>query len=140
MWHIEYPIDTDIDPATVWRALIALETGEIAKANGDRHQLDGLLEIGGTLTSSSEGIPPIQSTIVGLVPNSYLAIETNFRGLILGLQHNLQEQEGGGTRLVRRLEITGSGADEQAAIAGPRISDDYSEAVAEVIEVARKLR
>lgn len=139
MWHVEFPIETDLEKALVWQALIALETGEIPKANGDHHKLDGTLEIGGTLTSSSEGIPPISSTIVGLVPNEYLAIETHFRGLILGLQHTVTASDGGGTRLVRRLEITGTGGEEQAAIAGPRISEDYPEAVAEVIEVAKRL-
>jgi hypothetical protein len=103
----------------------------------DRHQLDGALELGGTITSSSEGIPPIKSTIVELVENHKLAIETDFKGLIVLLRHTVRPLDGGGTRLIRRLEITGSSADDQAAIAGPRISDDYAEAVAEVIEIAR---
>jgi hypothetical protein len=136
MWAVEFPMDTEREPAVVWEALIALETGSIAKANGDLHRLDGKLEIGGTLTSSSEGIPPIQSTIVELVENERLAIETNFHGLVLVLRHSLRALEGGGTRLIRRLEITGVNADDQAAVAGPRVSADYPEAVAEVIALA----
>jgi hypothetical protein len=137
MWHIEFPIDSELEPEAVWDALVALETGAVPKANGDRHQLDGALELGGIITSSSEGIPPVKSTIVELVENHKLAIETDFKGLILLLRHTVRPLDGGGTRLIRRLEITGSSADDQAAIAGPRISDDYAEAVAEVIEIAR---
>ncbi len=55
MWHVEFPVESDLEPSTVWGSLIAL---------------DGQFEVGGT-------------------------------------------------RLVRRLEITGSSADDQAAIAGP---------------------
>jgi hypothetical protein len=139
MWHAEFPIETELEPAVVWDALIGLETGTIAKANGDRHQLDGELAVGETLTSSSDGIPPIQSVIVVLDEGREFAIETNFHGLILSLSNTAQPLGTGGTRLVRRLEITGANADDQAHIAGPRITDDYAEAVAEVIATARSL-
>lgn len=136
MWHIDVPVASDLEPETVWHALIGLETGVIAKANGDRHQLDGTLAIGETLTSSSDGIPPIQSTIVELVEGERFAIETDFHGLILLLRNTVSPLAGGGTRLVRRLEVTGASTVDQAAVAGARISEDYPEAVAEVIEVA----
>lgn len=136
MWHREVPVESDLKPELVWQALIGLETGVIPKANGDRHELDGILAVGDTLTSSSEGIPPIQSTIIELVEGERFAIETNFGGLILVLRNTVSSLEGGRTRLVRRLEITGASEADQAAIAGPRISEDYPEAVAEVIAVA----
>jgi hypothetical protein len=137
MWHAEFAIETDLDPAAVWRALLALETGIIAKANGDQHQLDGKLEVGNTLTSSSEGIPPIQSLITVLVDGRDFGIETNFNGLILSLSHTVRPRQGGGTRLVRRLEIAGDNAADQAHVAGPRITADYAEAIDEVIATAR---
>jgi hypothetical protein len=104
MWHVEFPVESDLEPSTVWGSLIAL---------------DGQFALRGTLTSSSEGIPPLQSPIVELVDGEQLAVSTNFTGLILLLRHSVTPLDGGGTRLVRRLEITGSSADDQAAIAGP---------------------
>ena len=138
MWHVEYAAETDLAPGTVWAALRALETGEVRKANGDQHVLNGSFEVGQTLTSSAPGIPPIQSTIAELVENQVYAIRTNFNELILLLRITLSPLDAGGTKVVRGLEITGVGANESAGIAGPRISGDYPEALAELIEVAGK--
>ena len=136
MWNIEYSAETELAPSAVWQALRALESGETPMASGDLRQLNNKFELGGTITSTPVGIDPVQSTIIELVENEVIAIQTNFNGLVLLLRHTLTPTNTHGTRIVRRLEITGDGADERAHIAGPRISADYPETLEEIIHVA----
>ena len=136
MWNIEYSAETELAPTAVWQALRALETGEIPMGSGDLRELNDKFELGGTITSTPVGIDPVQSTITEQVENEVLAIQTNFNGLILLLRHTLTPTNSNGTRIVRRLEITGDGAAERAQIAGPRISADYPETLEEIIRVA----
>lgn len=139
MWHIDYTAETDQAPDVVWQALRALQTGQVPLSTGDRRELDGAFEVGGTVSVTPVGIDTLQSTITELDENKVLAEQTHFNGLVLLLRHTL-DPVGGGTRITRRLEITGDTADEQGPIAGPRISEDYPEALDEVIATARSRR
>ena len=140
MWHTEHEIDTDSAPATVWAALRDLETGVTPLASGDRRALDGDFEVQGTITATPVGLQPLTSTIVELVPGEVLATRTVFDRLVLLLRHTVQARDGSGTRIVRRLEIDGDSADDRGPVVGPRISEDYPEALEEIVRTARDLR
>lgn len=138
MWQTEFTTESPLPPATVWDALVDLETGVIPMASGDGRALDGPFVAGGTITATPTGLGPLQSLILELVPHQALATQTNFNGLILTLRHTLQPTPGGGTHLTRQLQITGADADDQGPIAGPRISEDYPDALTEIITTAGK--
>jgi hypothetical protein len=133
MWHTEHTIDTELAAHAVWQALIAIESGTVPMASGDLRSLNGNFELGATITSTPVGIDPVQSTITEMVQDQVLAVQTNFGSLVLLLRHTL-EPVGESTRVTRRLEV--SGPDEQVAVAGPRISEDYDEALSEIVAVA----
>lgn len=138
MWRRTFTLDTDLSPSRVWAGLCALETGAVPMNNGDGRRLDGPFEVGGTISSTPAGLGrTLESTIIELIPDERLAVQTPFNTLVLQLRHTLQPLEGGGTRISRELEISGDDADEQGPIAGPRISDDYDEALAEIVSVSR---
>lgn len=138
MWHIEYTATTDLEPHAVWKALQALESGTSPMRSGDGRALNGTFALHETISSTPAGLgTTLQSTITELVEDRVLAVTTNFNGLDLLLRHTLQQSPDGGTRITRRLEISGEQADEQAPVAGPRISEDYPEALEEIITVAR---
>lgn len=137
MWHVEYTADTDLPPGAVWAALRKLQTGTVALATGDRRQLNGLFAVGSTISVHPVGLDPLESTITELDDQQVLAEQTDFRGLLLLLRHTLSPAADGGTRITRRLEISGPTADQQGPIAGPRISEDYPEALEEIIATAR---
>jgi hypothetical protein len=136
MWQTEHTIDTDLAPEAVWAALAALETGEAPMGNGDRREANGPFEVGTTISATPVGIATLESTITELTPRRVLAVQTNFNDLVLLLRHVLIPLDGGGTRIVRQLEITGAGADEQGPRVGPRISEDYPQALEELVAVA----
>lgn len=137
MWHIEYAAQTDQSPKAVWQALLALESGEVPLGTGDRRELGGPFAVGNTILVTPVGIATLTSTITELVEEKVLAEQTQFDGLVLLLRHTLEPMDGTGTRITRRLEITGDTTGQQGPIAGPRISEDYPEALAEIIATAR---
>lgn len=139
MWNIEYTAQTELSPETVWRALQALQTGEEPLGTDDLRKLDGAFEVGGTISVKPAGLQPVTSTITELEDNYLLAEQTPFNGLILLLRHVLQPQQNGGTLISRQLEISGENADDQATIAGPRISEEYPNDLEKIIETAHHL-
>lgn len=137
MRQTEYTADTTLAPDAVWGALVDLETGAVPMANGDGRSLDGPFAVGGTIIATPVGLGPLQSTIIQLVPNEALATQTNFNGLVLTLQQTLHRTSDGGTHITRQLQISGDNADEQGPVAGPRISEDYPDALAEILATAQ---
>ena len=137
MWQTEYTVDTDLAPEAIWEALRALQTGAVQLSSGDRRELNGPFEAHSTIAVTPVGLGALQSTITELVANQVLAEQTNFNGLILLLRHTLRPLSDGGTHITRRLEISGDNADREGPIVGPRISEDYPEALDELIAVAR---
>lgn len=137
MWSTAFTAETDLAPGRIWGALRALETGEVPMASGDQREAKGAFEVGGTIVSTPSGIAPLQSTITELDPDRVLAVQTDFHGMVLLLRHVLTPTDSGGTRIARQLEISGPAAEEQGPLAGPRICEDYPQALQEIIDVAR---
>jgi hypothetical protein len=137
MWQTDYSLDTDVAPDAVWRALRALQTGQVPLSNGDRRQLNGPFAVGGTVAVNPVGLGTLESTITELTEGQLLAEQTRFGDLILLLRHTLHPLDGGGTRITRQIQIDGDKADIEGPVAGPRISEDYPEALQEIITVAR---
>ncbi len=137
MWQTAYTVDTDLAPEAIWGALRALQTGAVQLSSGDRRELNGPFEVHGTISVTPVGLDTLQSTITELVVNQVLAEQTNFNGLVLLLRHTLRPLSGGGTHITRQLEISGENADHEGPIVGPRISEDYPEALDELVASAR---
>lgn len=137
MWQTEYTADADLAPEAIWASLRALQTGAVPLSSGDVRELNGSFAVGSTISVTPVGLGPLESTITELAVNQVLAERTNFNGLVLLLRHTLHPLTDGGTRITRRLEISGENADQQGPVAGPRISEDYPEALTEMIAAAR---
>ena len=137
MWQTAYTVETGLAPEAIWGALRALQTGAVPLRSGDRRALNGPFEAHSTIAVTPVGLDTLQSTITELVANEVLAEQTNFNGLVLLLRHTLRPLSGGGTRITRQLEISGENADHEGPIVGPRISEDYPEALDELVASAR---
>ncbi|HEY0718369.1 MAG TPA: polyketide cyclase [Streptosporangiaceae bacterium] len=137
MWQTDYTLGTDLAPDAVWRALRALQTGQVPLSSGDRRHLTGQFAIGGTVAVTPVGLDTLESTITELTEGQLLAEQTRFGDLILVLRHTLYPLDGGGTRITREIQIDGDKADVEGPIVGPRISEDYPEALQEIVTVAR---
>jgi hypothetical protein len=137
MWSTEYSADTELAPKTVWAALRGWMTGAIPIASGDHRELRGEFVEGATIASTPEGLDIVLDTaIVTIVENEVFEAETPFNGLKLLDHYDLQQLVGGGTRVTHKLGIDGDA--DAAAIAGPRISADFPEAMEDLLTVALK--
>lgn len=139
MWNIEYTATTELSPESVWRAVVALQTGEEDLGTDDVRRITGPFQVGGTILVTPAGLGEVTSTITELIPGELLAEQTPFNGLTLLLRHVLKPQAGGGTLISRQLEITGNNADDRANVAGPRISEEYPQDLEAIISTARRL-
>ena len=137
MWQTDFTADPDLAPAAIWHALRARQTGQVPLANGDRRLLTGPFAVGGTVAVTPVGLDPLQSTIIELDEGRVLAEQTRFGELDLVLRHTLQPLGGGGTHIIRQIQVDGEKADVEGPVAGPRISEDYPEALQEIITLAR---
>jgi len=134
-WSTEYSTETDMAPDAIWASIRALRTGAIPSANGDRFELNGPFAAGSVILASPEGLGlTLEARIIELAENRTYAEETAFSGLTLQHHYRISHPDGTGTRITHDLVVTGPGASE----AGPRIAADYPEAMAEVIDVARR--
>ena len=137
MWQTDYSLDTDLAPGAVWGAVRALQTGQVPLASGDRRRLTGPFAVGGTVAVTPVGLGTLESTITELSEGHLLAEQTRFGELILLLRHTLNPLASGGTRITRQIQIDGGQADIEGPVVGPRISEDYPEALQEIVAVAR---
>ena len=137
MWETDFTADTDLPPDAVWHALRALQTGEVPLANGDRRCLTSPFAVGGTVVVTPVGLNDLQSTITELAEGRVLGEQTRFGELNLVLRHTLHPLADGGTRITRQIQIEGEKSDTEGPIVGPRISEDYPEALQEIIALAR---
>jgi hypothetical protein len=139
MWSTEYSTETDLSPEAIWASMRALRTGAIPSANGDRFELQGPFAPGSIILSTPEGLGvTLESRITEAVENETYADETQFNDLILENRYHLTRSDRKGTRVTRGLIITGPGAADTGPTAGPRIAQDYPEAMDELIDVARR--
>jgi hypothetical protein len=67
--------------------------------------------------------------IVEATENQRYADQTDMGEVRLRFSHTLQPLEGGGTKVVHRLEITGPAADQLGPELGPAITEDFPEAM-----------
>lgn len=136
MWSTEYNVDTDLPTDKVWAALRDWTTGAAPMASGDRRDLQGEFVVGAIIESVPEGLDLVlPTTILAITENELFEAVTPFSGLDLLERYTLKRLADGGTRLTRELHIDGDA--EQAAVAGPRITEDYPEGLDDLLSVAR---
>ena len=132
MWTHEYEATTAVSPRQVWRVLRDVNEWATWDTSMEWVRLDGAFEVGSQVVMKPIGQDEITSTIVDIVPDRRYADETVFDGVTLGFSHTLHPVPAG-TRVVHRLEITGTAADAVGPQLGPAITEDFPEAMAALL-------
>jgi uncharacterized protein YndB with AHSA1/START domain len=129
MWVHEHTADTATSPEAVWRILRDLDQWATWDTSMEWVRLRGPFQVGSQVTMKPKGQDPITSTIVEAAENRAYADQTDLGEVTLGFSHTLEPLEGGGTRVIHRLEITGPAADQLGPELGPAITEDFPEAM-----------
>ena len=138
MWTTEYSAETEASPEAVWTALRDLHSGVKLSEKSDTFELHGPFEVGTAISVTPQGQDTFLSKIIELDEPRIYADETAFGDLTLRFRHTLTPTAAGGTSITHRLEIEGAGSDTIAPGLGPQISEDFPEAMADLIAAARE--
>jgi hypothetical protein len=68
------------------------------------------------------------------------ADQTDLGGVTLRFSHTLEPLAGGGTRVIHRLEVTGSAADQVGPELGPAITEDFPQAMEALLARAASMQ
>ncbi|MFI5614191.1 polyketide cyclase [Amycolatopsis sp. NPDC051903] len=134
MWTTDYRAETTAAPEAVWAALRALHSGEQLSERSDKFELHGPFAKGTELSVTPQGQDTFRSRITELVENEVYEDETRFGDVVLRFRHTLAPRADGGTLVTHRLEIDGEGGAEL----GPQISEDFPEAMADLLAFAQQ--
>lgn len=123
MWEFERTIDTKASPEAVWRLYSDVSTWPSWDEGIEAVELDGPFESGteGVLTAAGQG--PLPFRMVEVTPARGFVDETEVPGAVLRFIHRLSPVDGGGTRIIHRVEIDGPAADDMGPQVGPQITE-----------------
>jgi uncharacterized protein YndB with AHSA1/START domain len=129
MWVHEHTAETAASPEAVWRVLRDLDQWASWDTSMEWVRLQGSFQVGSQVTMKPKGQDPITSVIVEATENRVYADQTSMGEVTLRFSHTLEPLEGGGTRVIHRLEITGPAADQVGPELGPAITEDFPQAM-----------
>ncbi|WP_406288913.1 SRPBCC family protein [Embleya sp. NBC_00896] len=129
MWVHEHVIETDVAVEAIWRVLRDLDNWARWDTSMEAVSIEGPFEVGTRVSMTPTGQETVRSVIVEIKENEVYADEIDMAGVNLRFSHTLTRLPHGGARVVHRLEITGSAADEVGPELGAAITEDFPEAM-----------
>jgi hypothetical protein len=133
MWTHEHERETPVSREALWKVLQNIDDWAAWDTSMESVQLFGPFAVGSQVLMTPVGQETITSVITDIVEYERYADETHMDQVTLRFSHTLHRLDDGGTRIVHRLEITGSAADEVGPQLGPAITEDFPEAMSALI-------
>lgn len=133
MWAYEHVGETKASPKAVWRVLRDLDNWATWDTSMEWVRLQGPFGIGAQVVMKPIGQEAITSTIVETTEDTCYADETEFDGVRLRFSHSIEAGAAGRTRVVHRLEIDGPAAGQIGPELGPKITEDFPQAMAALL-------
>jgi uncharacterized protein YndB with AHSA1/START domain len=140
MWTHEHTAETAASPEAVWRVLCDLDQWASWDTSLEWVRLQGPFRAGSQVVMKPKGQDPITSVIVEATENRVYADQTDLGGVTLRFSHTLEPLAGGGTRVIHRLEVTGSAADQVGPELGPAITEDFPQAMEALLARAASMQ
>jgi len=136
MWEYENAIETSAAPEAIWRLWADVESWGTWNAEIEKIEINGPFAAGTQILMTPPGDDPIPLVIAEAVENEFFVDEARFGDLLLRTTHRIDATGHDRTRVVYRMEITGSGADEAGPQIGPGITADWPETMAALVKRA----
>ena len=138
MWTDEHSIETTASPEDIWQRWSDVASWPEWNADVEHIEISGPFEAGSTISMTPAGQEPIELVIAEAVPPNLFVDEADLEDVVVRTIHQVRRVEGGLSRVVYRIEITGPAADTLGAELGPRISGDFPEVLAALVEHAER--
>lgn len=137
MWAYENSIETSATPEAIWRLWADVESWGAWNAEIEKIEIGGPFAAGTQIAMTPPGNDPIVLLITEAVEDEMFVDEARFNGLLLRTTHRIDGIDQDRIRVVYRLEITGSGADEAGPEIGPGITADWPDTMTALVRMAR---
>ncbi|MEU3510630.1 SRPBCC family protein [Streptomyces longwoodensis] len=136
MWEYEHSIETNATAEAIWRLWADVENWGAWNAEIEKIEMNGPFTTGTQITMTPPGDDPVLLHIAEVVEDELFVDEARFNGLLLRTTHRIDQIDQNRIRVVYRMEITGTGADEAGPQIGPGITADWPETMASLAELA----
>ncbi|MFJ9018396.1 polyketide cyclase [Streptomyces sp. NPDC102259] len=136
MWTCEHSIETSATPEAIWGLWADVEHWGAWNAEIEKIEISGPFAVGSQITMTPPGDDPIVLRIAEAVEGELFVDEARFGDLLLRTSHRIDRIDQGRNRVVYRMEITGTGADEIGPQIGPGITADWPDTMASLVELA----
>ncbi|MET4097290.1 polyketide cyclase [Arthrobacter sp. UYCu712] len=137
MWEYENSIETSATPEAIWRLWADVENWGAWNAEIEKIEISGPFAAGTQIAMTPPGDDPILLLIAEAVEDKLFVDEARFNGLQLRTTHRIDRIDQDRIRVVYRLEITGTGADEAGPKIGPGITADWPDTMTALVRLAR---
>jgi len=136
MWQYEHSIETSANPEAIWRLWADVENWGAWNAEIEKIEISGPFAAGSRITMTPPGDDPVLLYIAEAAEGEVFVDEARFGDLLLRTVHRIDRIDPERIRVVYRMEITGTGAEEVGPEIGPGITADWPDTMASLVELA----
>jgi hypothetical protein len=134
----EQSIETTASPGAIWRLWSDVASWPEWNADIEHIAISGPFATGSTITMTPEGQDPVQLRITDAAEPESFVDEADVGDVVVRTVHSIERLEGGRNRVAYRMEISGPAADSVGPELGPKISGDFPETLAALVERAER--
>ena len=138
MWESEYSVQAEVAPESVWQVWVDFGNAASWNEGIESIELRGPFASGTEFSMKRVGREAIAMRLAEVTENVSFAEVAETNGLTIRVIHRLERLDGQRTRVTYRTEISGAGADELGPHLGPGVTAAFLDAVAKLVELARR--
>ncbi|MFI1167023.1 polyketide cyclase [Streptomyces sp. NPDC020801] len=136
MWEYEHSIETSATPEAIWRLWADVPNWGTWNAEIEKIEISGPFAAGAQIAMTPPGDDAILLHVAEAVEGELFVDEARFGDLLLRTIHRIDRIDEDRIRVVYRMEITGTGADEAGPQIGPGITADWPDTMASLVRLA----
>lgn len=137
MWEYEHAVETDADPAALWRYWSDVTTWTQWNPGVREVSIEGPFAAGTAFTMTGPDGDAIRMTLTDVVPGQRFTDVMDGGDIVVTTVHRIEPAGAGRSRVVYRTEITGAAADAVGPELGPAITADFPDVLDALVTVAR---
>jgi uncharacterized protein YndB with AHSA1/START domain len=138
MWTNEQSIETAASPEAIWRLWSDVAGWPAWNADIEHIEISGPFTAGSTISMTPIGQDPVELRIAEAVEPDLFVDEANLGDVVVRTIHHIERLEGGRSRVIYRMEISGPAADSVGPELGPQISADFPQTLAALAQHAER--
>ena len=136
MWTTEHSIETTASAETIWRLWADVPGWPDWIADIARVELSGPFAAGSTIVMTPIGQDPVALRIEEAIEHELFIDVAEVGDLVVRTIHCVDRLDHRHNRVVYRMEISGRAADEMGPALGPKISGDFPQTLAALVDRA----